>query len=101
VARIRANDTKHPLPLDDAAFAAETFHGWSDFHGRMREKEFAAFEGRSRVPEEPARSRPENQSADWFRTPERDDTPGFGRGEGMFTTDFISRNRSLLESSNF
>ena len=34
VARVRANDAKHPLPLDDAAVAAKTFHGWPDFHGK-------------------------------------------------------------------
>lgn len=34
VSRVRANDTQNSLPLDDAALAAKTFHGWPDFHGK-------------------------------------------------------------------
>ncbi len=33
---VRADDTKNSLPLDDAAFAAKTFHGWPDFHGTKK-----------------------------------------------------------------
>ena len=46
---IRANDTKNSLPLDDAALAAKTFHGWPDFHGTKRGNEGGCLFGKFRA----------------------------------------------------